>query len=327
MLKRILIGLLFILVALPVSGSAYQQVSLMQDNQTYPPPGELIDIGGYSLHIHCIGEGEPTLIIDTGAADWSVSWMAIQPDLAQLTRTCIYDRAGLGWSEASPEPRTSQQLVNELHTLLNNANIEPPYILLGHSLGGYNVRIYQEQYPDEVAGIILADSAHPGQWDVLPPEVENLVSQQVGLLNNMSMLTNFGVVRLILPEHAYLSEDWQDAYSSHMARSRHLLASAGELAGGIGLSAEQAAETGDSGDLPLVVVTAGRSFDAFRAMTDDIPFDEAEATWQELQRDLATLSSNSVHLVSPDAHHTIQLTDPDIVIEAVETMLGMLMDE
>ena len=319
---QIIVYLIGAITILLISGVIFQQVSLMQDARNYPPPGDLIDAGGHRLHLHCIGEGEPTLIVDTGAADWSLSWLELQDDLSELTRSCIYDRAGLGWSEAGEAPRTSDVLVSELHTLLENAGIETPFIYLGHSLGGYNARIYHEQYPDDLAGIILLESAHPEQWTQLPPEVEALIDEQVGLLNNMSLLSNLGIVRLILPEQSYLPDESHGIYRSHMANGRHMTASALELGGGI----DSAALVPDSslGDLPLVVVTAGKSFDAFRTFSDDLPFEEAEATWQALQVELAALSTNSVHLISPDAHHNINFTDPAIVIEAVEAMLSML---
>lgn len=321
-IKQVIIFLIVAITVLLVGGIIYQQLSITRDANNYPAPGELIEVGGHRLHLHCIGEGEPTLIIDAGAADWSLSWLTLQEDLSTLTRTCVYDRAGLGWSEAGEAPRTSDTLVRELHTLLANANIEPPYIFLGHSLGGYNARIYHEQYPDDLAGMILLESAHPDQWNQLPEEVEGLVNEQVGLLNTMSLLSNFGIVRLILPEHTHHSEDFQGIYRSHMATSGHMTASAYELGGGI----ESATQVPDNSldDLPLVVVTAAKSFDAFRDFVDDFPFDESEEVWQALQLELAGLSTNSVHLISPDATHNIHFDDPEIVIEALEQMLSML---
>lgn len=326
MLKRgYQIGLMTVVIVsvLLTLSVIYQQVSINQDMTNYPAPGELIDVNGHQVHLYCIGEGTPTLIIDTGAADWSLSWITIQEDLATLTRTCIYDRAGLGWSEASNLPRNSQELAEELHTLLQNAEVATPYILLGHSLGGYNARIYYEQYPEDVVGMILLESAHPDQWNQLPSEVANLVSEQSSLLHTMGLLTNFGIVRFILPAHPHLSDDLQATYRAHMTRSRHLITSGQEISGGL-LSAEQARQTSDLGDLPLIVTTAAHSFDAFRDFTDAIPFENADTIWQTLQTDLTTLSSNSVHLISPIADHNIQFTDPDIILESVRQVLNMI---
>ncbi len=315
----IMVSGIMVLLAL---GGVYQRIAIEQDVSNFPPPGERIDVSGYRLHLHCIGAGEPTLIVDTGAADWSLSWLTLQQDLAKLTRTCVYDRAGLGWSDAGDMPRTSTQLVDELHTLLINADVQAPVVLMGHSLGGYNARLYFERYPEAVAGMILLESAHEDQWDQFPKEVEDLVNQQVGLLNTMAPLANVGLVRFILPEHEHLDAAYQGAYRAHMARGQHLTAAASELGGGI-VSAQQVPQ-GDLGDLPLVVITAANSFDAFRAFAGDLPFAEAEQIWQTLQADLTNLSSNSVHLVSPDADHNIHFTGPSIVIEGVRQLLSML---
>ena len=320
---QIIIGLLVIDVALFIGGFIFQQQAMAQDIAKFPAPGQMINVGEHQLHIHCVGEGEPTLIIDTGAADWSLSWQHLHPELAKQTRTCVYDRAGLGWSEAGPNPRTSEQLVTELHTLLNNANVQPPYIVLGHSLGGYNARVFQEKYPDEVAGIILVDSAHHGQWERLPSETTQLVEDQVGLLQPMVTLSKFGIVRFLLPESEHLTAKRQEINHAHLARSQQLAASASELGNGM-VSAKQAGATGDLGDLPLVVITAGKSFEAFRPLVDDFPFDEANVTWLELQSELATLSTNSVHLISEDADHNINFTDPEIILQGVAEMLSMI---
>ena len=128
-------------------------------------------MGGYQLHIHCLGEGNPTVILEAALPGASAHWGWVQPDIATTTRVCAYDRAGMGWSDPGPEPRDAQTIASELHTLLDNARIEGPYVLVGHSFGGLYARMYTAQYPDEVAGMVLVDSTHPDQWTRLPPEV------------------------------------------------------------------------------------------------------------------------------------------------------------
>ena len=139
-----------------------------------------IDVGGYKLQISCSGQGTPAVIVESGLgipAIGSGHWRVVTSAIKKTTQICLYDRAGIGFSDA-PDPhqsnRTSQDMVNDLHTLLVNANVPAPYILVGHSIGGYNVRLYASQYPYEVTGVVLVDSAHPDQWSefsaVLPPE-------------------------------------------------------------------------------------------------------------------------------------------------------------
>ena len=151
------------LVALAVIGAIYQAFGTEIYRRIYPPPGELVDVGGHSLHINCVGEGSPTVILESGSGANSVDWANIQPEVANTTRVCAYDRAGSGWSEPSPEPRDPQQIAGELHTLLGNAGIDGPYVLVGHSFGGLYVRMYAELYPNEVEGMVLVDSSHPEQ--------------------------------------------------------------------------------------------------------------------------------------------------------------------
>ena len=119
----------------------------------------MIDVQGYRLHIHCVGSGSPTVVIDGGAGAWSIFYAHIQIRLSGA-RVCTYDRAGLGWSEPRPGPRTSARMVEELHLLLHAAGVQPPLVLVGHSLGGYNVRIYQARYSEEVGALVLLDAAH-----------------------------------------------------------------------------------------------------------------------------------------------------------------------
>src|SRR5438309_5962518 len=146
------------LVGLLLLGLSYQAIASAVDTSHYPAPGKLVDIGGYRLHINCTGTGSPTVILDAGLGGTSLDWSKVQPAVAGFTRVCSYDRAGYGWSDTGPGPRTSQQIVKELHLLLVHAQISGPYLLVGHSLGGLNMRLYAYRYPGEVAGMDLLAS-------------------------------------------------------------------------------------------------------------------------------------------------------------------------
>src|SRR6266542_6487257 len=159
--RRVLLVLVIALVALGGAGAIYQAVATALDQRAYPPPGQLVDVGGYKLHISCSGTGSPTVILEAGLANPSSIWGWIQPEVAKSTRVCAYDRAGVGWSDPGPEPRDAQHIATELHCLLQNAGIPRPYILVGWSYGGLYVRMYAGTYPDEVAGMVLLDSSHP----------------------------------------------------------------------------------------------------------------------------------------------------------------------
>ena len=123
---RILLGVLALIVLLALGGASYEAIMAAGDGRRYPPPGKLVDVGGYRLHLHCIGQGSPTVVLDAGLGGFSLDWGAVQPHITTSTRVCAYDRAGLGWSEPGPTPRSPQQFAAELHALLTNAGVEGP---------------------------------------------------------------------------------------------------------------------------------------------------------------------------------------------------------
>src|SRR3712207_632680 len=168
---RTLLGLLLlvmVLAAVTLGAGASAKAAL---RASHPPIGQLVDVGGYKLHISCVGVGSPTVVLDAGAGDLGLAWAQVQPTVARSTRVCTYDRAGLDWSEQSPQPRTAEVMVDELHTLLTKAGIAGPYVLGGHSLGGLVIRQYAHTYPAGVAGIVLVDSAHEAQWLRFPEAI------------------------------------------------------------------------------------------------------------------------------------------------------------
>ena len=157
---RALLGLLALIALLAASGASYEAVMASGDATRFPPPGQLVDVGGYRLHLACVGQGSPTVVLDAGMGAFSLDWSAIQPQIAQATRVCAYDRAGLGWSDPSPAPRSPQQFADELHLLLANAGVEGPYVLAVHSISGKTARLYADQHPEDVVGMVLIDARH-----------------------------------------------------------------------------------------------------------------------------------------------------------------------
>jgi len=282
-----------------------------------PAPGRLIDVGGYKLHIGCAGEGAPTVVIDGGAGAWSIHYAHIQKALSGV-RVCTYDRAGFGWSDAGPSPRTSERMVEELHALLHGAGVAPPLVLVGHSLGGYNVRIYQARYPEEVGAIVLLDAAHEQQWDRLPPQARELTRASVAGLRKRAEQARQGQLRTddITPAGVFVTRSPQlrDSYVAAMLTGKPYEAQAAETEASFE-SARQVPARHRLGNLPLVVLTARRSFDAFKG--SGIPVEESNAAWLALQKELASLSDNSRHLFT-DGHHRLHETDPDAIVSAIQ---------
>jgi pimeloyl-ACP methyl ester carboxylesterase len=252
---------------------------------------EKVDVGGYKLAIHCSGEGSPTVIIESGfgepGAD-SGTWAKVNLEINDVTRVCTYNRAGLGSSDPIPtESRTSQDVVNDLHTLLTNANIAGPYILVGHSIGGF--RLYADQYPDEVVGMVLEDSSHPDQFDktleLLPPERPD-ESESLKMMR------------------IHIDDLPQPNQEKFVFRA----------------SSAQVRATKSLGNLPLVVVTQSSTCKDDEALPSEVR-PQLIQMWQDFQVELAKLSTNSTHIVAETACHYVHLDEPELVIDAILKVL------
>lgn len=322
-LARALAGAILLVAAVSLAGLATEKALSARDARRFPPPGRLVDVGNRTLHLRCDGEGSPTLLFEMGAGAWGLYWSRIQSETSRITRSCVYDRAGYGWSDPGPSPRSPDALLSDLRALVERSGERPPFILVGHSLGGWLVRLYRDRYPEDVAGIALVESAHPRQWEELPPEIWRFTRSTVTPLRLLGAAGRFGVLRLLSGRIARqrLPADVLPAYRATALRPSSLATLASEIENSPRL-AEEVRKTASLGDLPLVVVSAGRSFDAFREIAPDWPFDRANETWATLQHDLVGLSTHSWQLVSPDATHDIHVDDPELIV----TALGELID-
>jgi pimeloyl-ACP methyl ester carboxylesterase len=212
--RRIFLGLIISLAAIASAGLIYQAVAQQIDERNFPPPGRLVDVGGYQLPINCIGQGSPTVILDAAGGNSSASWGLVQPELARSTRVCSYDRAGMGWSKRGPLPRDLTRHVGELHALLSRAGIEGPYVMGGHSYGGRVALVYAKEYPNEVVGMALID---PGKLDDdprFPPENREDLASENRTVTAARWLAPFGVVRLLLPQTDYADLPAQEKAAS-----------------------------------------------------------------------------------------------------------------
>jgi pimeloyl-ACP methyl ester carboxylesterase len=192
--RRILIAGSSLVIALLAGGAAYQWIATRLTEQKHPAPGVLIDVGGRRLHIHSQGSGRPSVVIDAGLTGASYDWETVAAGIAKFTQVCTYDRAGYGWSDPGPRPRTSQQEAAELRTLLEKADVKAPFILLGHSWGGLNARLYASAYPDDIASLVLVDTVNTD----LVPDTEPL-GQVSSLFAFLNWTAYFGTPRLAVP--------------------------------------------------------------------------------------------------------------------------------
>jgi pimeloyl-ACP methyl ester carboxylesterase len=264
------------------------------------------------MHFDCIGEGTPTVILESGLGDSYTSWHKVQPKIARVTRVCSYDRAGLGYSDSSPRPRTSRDVAEELHVLLRNAGISGPLILVGHSMGGFDVRVFASLYRTDVAGIVLVDSSHPAQQKRFPPALTNLDATWLREQEFLEFTMPFGIPRLL----GFCDSDPEVRAAEcnfHSVRE-----SVAELKAA-STSAAQTTASGSLGAMPLVVL----SHDPDKPQTE-LPEDldkPVNDTWQQMQNELAQLSTASTHVIAKNSGHYIQLDRPELVIAAVRQVV------
>src|SRR6266446_7176138 len=193
----LLIGLAVFITFLAFAGLILQVMGSARDARRFPPRGQLVDVGGHRLHIYRMGEGTPAVVMDSGFPGSSLSWTFVQPEVARFTHACSYDRAGLGWSDAGPMPRSSRQIVKELRALLFHARVEGPFVLVGHSFGTFTVRLYASTYPDDVVGIVLVDPIHPSEWFEMTEAEARRLAGAIRLSRYGASLARLGVARLI----------------------------------------------------------------------------------------------------------------------------------
>jgi pimeloyl-ACP methyl ester carboxylesterase len=297
---------------LGLASAAYQALGEAWDRRKTAPPGRLVDVGGYRLHIMSAGHGTPAVVVIPALGSPGSEWLGVQQAISQETEVCLYDRAGLGWSDSPPRRRTAAAMAAELHALLSGAGIMPPYVLVGHSMGGLVARVFIQRYPDEVVALALVDSSHPGQKSRLPKiELRNYRGGKL-LESALAWTHPLGLRRL--------ARDLGLRESASVGRSRHRRAAYGELLAFDAICREVA---GGLGDLPLAVVTSSEldpnqpaGSRAQRARRRFYP------SWAALQDELATLSANSTHDVSNRAGHYVHRDDPELVISVITALVA-----
>lgn len=295
----------------------------------YQPPGRLVDVGGHRLHLFCQGEGDPPVIIEAGLGDIGLSWSLVQPDVARFTQVCVYDRAGLGWSDSSPRPRTAEVMLEELRTVLSRSGIPGPYVLVGASLGGLVVRLFADRYPADVAGLVLVDSAHEEQFS--PEPIRQALQRMQRLMplmyGSMRMLVWSGVAALrpsLVPDASgvtgKLPRPAAETYRALVAADpKHVEAAAAEMRALEETHAQmRAAAITSLGDLPLVVIRHGAPQPMMASAEVGEIFEE---TFARLQEELAGLSTNGRLVVATESGHVIQVDQPDVVVAAIREVV------
>jgi len=297
---------------------------------SYPPIGKLVNIGSHQLHLYASGAGSPSVVFESGGASWSLDWFLVQTEVAKFTQVCSYDRAGFGWSDSGSKPRTSEQIVSELHSLLTKAEIKKPYVLVGASFGGHTARLFSNKFPDEVAGIVLLDARHEAIDSKMPPKWKKMEASGKSMYQFMLLASQIGFLKLLgklMGEKATppivkkLPPELRPLYLEVGFQPKYFQSNLDELAV-IVESDKQLSLVGSLGNIPLTVIRHGIP-DLFSSM----PAEQAkrsEQVWQELQTELARLSSNGQLLVAEKSGHAIQIDQPSLVVDTIRQMVDKI---
>lgn len=304
--RRILAGIVGLLLIAALAGASYQAWVTSRTLAAYPPPGRLVDVDGHRRHIWCTGTGAPTVILDTGLGGTAFDWGHVQPAVAAFTRVCSYDRAGMGYSDPGPRPRTSGQIVRELAALLDRSGVPGRVVLVGASIGGWNVRLFASTHAERAAGLVLVDARHEDQGEALAaagaPENPPSVAYFAPFIAYSGLARWLGIAPG-LPANSFAHEVRNYAQATRF-RSSALATAASELLSGRESAAQVRAARRDL-DIPVVVVSAG---------VRDRQTAELLST---LQRDQVSLSKRSCQVTAERSGHGIAIAQPEIVIDAI----------
>lgn len=322
--------MLGVLVSSPLllagAGAVIERALRVRDRNRFPAPAKMQDVGGHSLHYDLRGEGDPVVVFETDTADWSTHWNHLADRLSQHTTILTYDRAGLGWSQPGPEPRTVDTLARELHQLLHRLTPGRQVLIVGHGTGASAARMFGHRYPFETAGLVLLDPPHEGLWDKLrhdsiqPPHPSGLILRALGLANSIGLLRALKVRPALPPLGA----------ENLAARGEAILIARGHDPQVLGaIQAEERArpqseaqleELRDRFEFPVRALVAGATLHA-DSVGKGYPVDEFNRMWVEQAQQFAELSSDARVEVIEGAHHHLPLGEPDAVERAVLEVL------
>lgn len=275
----------------------FAQLSFAEDKfDPFKPPGKFVNLGLHVMYIDCLGNQSPTVLLDVGLGDASANWLKIAKVLAKDVRICLYDRAGYGWSDPGPGERTTAQIVHELNMLLEFAEIPGPYVLMGHSFGGFTARYFAATYPEKIVGMVLIDSSHP---------------DQIYRLSSLDKVNRNQPIKVSRREPApdYMNETEKRWYFLNSSR-KATFAQMAELRG-FKESAYQVKHSGPLNDIPLSVISRGKN------QLPDIDGVSLEKEWRDMQKNLLTLSNNSWHRIIEHSGHKMYQDAPIEIIDEV----------
>lgn len=334
-------------IGLSALGVTYQSIGYWLDSQRFHQRGRSFQAGSGSikLNLNCTGKGGPMVVLDSGMGGSALDWLYVQPEIAKFTRVCSYDRAGHGWSDSSPLPRTSLHIAAELKELLTSARERGPYVLVGHSFGGYNVRMFAKRYPSDVAGMVLVDAKHPDETSRQKQLQDSLPAPVKARIENDEQRRRF-FTRFYEPIGLYYGIDrlklalggvYSPAFPKELQNEVLFLDQQPKYIKGVEAedklddeSAAQVRAAGTLHDLPLIVLTAGRPYagDSSDTLLTETQKKNRDDLWiYELQAQYTHLSSRGKQVVVEQSSHEMPTDRPDAIVSAVREIWGLVKED
>lgn len=292
----------------------------------HPPLGQLYTVEGRSMHLYCVGQGSPTIVLEAGAGDDVLYWQTIQPGLAKLTRVCAYDRAGIGWSDPDPGKRDSETIARQLHGLLQTAGVQRPMIMVGASAGGFHVREYVREYPDDVVAVAFLDSSSPYQVDELPGSRKWYDGEVRGRPKQVTwerLKVWSGWPRLMGECHDTLPpalEQYQAASDAEQCRPNYVGGDLGEFLN-FETSGREAERLTTLGDRPLLVISQDPDRSKTGWTADAIA---GQPVWNREQEALKAMSSRSWRVIARGSRHHVHHDRADVVLREIEHLVTLM---
>jgi pimeloyl-ACP methyl ester carboxylesterase len=328
-IRRLALAAAILVVLLCCIGATYQAIGTWRDSHRFLQHGRTVQAGNLQLNLNCLGEGRPTIILESGLGGPALEWARVQPEVALFAHVCSYDRAGYGWSEPGPQPRTSSQLAKELKLILVAADERGPYVLVGHFLGGFIVRVFTHLYPADVAGLVLVDASHEDEED----RINALLPDDIKAKEEQNDKWNAELNRVLTPLRLYLgiqrfevAMGWAGRlvlptelcrellYLQQQPKTRNAIASESDSRA---QSVTEVRKAGDFGDRPLIVLTAGIPYPPDPLLNKE-QMERQNNLWiNVLQVQEAHLSTRGKQIIVPDSTHMIPYDRPDAVISAI----------
>lgn len=322
-IKLIVTSIAGLLIVAILAANLIQFLELRASN-LQEPLGTMVRVGDHSLHIYCTGEGPITVILESGGGSWSLDWSPVQPEISKFAKVCSYDRAGFGWSDFGPEPRDLDRIVSELNLLLQNANIAPPYVMVGASKGGTIVQAFEHNHPELVSALVLVDG-RPVEYRAIYKELAADIQAQTSLEQEIiNGLFEFG----FLSVSAYLLASFSvpDAiplplkqyYLNHGLRVKNVAALAKEMLAESDFD-QQMKIIGTIGNKPLTVISRGK--ETLYPELSQTQANAMEEHWSDMQSELRSLSSKGKHVIATESGHVIQYDQPSLIVEEVRILI------